>query len=158
MGNTIYSFTYELIRIDKDRAIYRPTTQGTRMPDLGLPVRLLGHHTPRTHPTRIKISVEAHQDADYISVPRPVKPTRAQLTRRYPIGTFVMYEAKGTQYVGHVKRHSRKTMTILNEGIVTSDTDETVTWDEHPPGKKGWGWWRVPWSMVDTAVIDTVHV
>ena len=153
MGNTIYSFTYELIRIGKDHAVYRPTTQGTLMPDLGLPVRLLGHRTPRTHPTRIKISVEADQDADYISVPHPVKPTRGQLARRYPIGTFVMYEAKGTQYVGHVKRHNNKTITVGVNGVVTSDVGERVEWQEKNEGR----YWRIPWGMVDDAIIDTVN-
>lgn len=78
---------------------------------------------------------------------------RRKLGERWPVGMFVLYEIRGRELVGTIKRHSRKTMTVLAEGIVTKNDEESLEWDI-PGGRQGW--WRVPWHLVNTTFIDEV--
>lgn len=78
---------------------------------------------------------------------------RRTLSNRWPVGMFVLYEIKGQELVGTIKRHSRKTMTVWVEGRVTRNDEEALEWDV-PGGPQRW--WRVPWHLVSNTFIDEV--
>lgn len=62
-------------------------------------------------------------------------PAHWDLKRKYPVGTYVNYaDGHGGDHVGTILRHSRKTMTISND--------------------EDGGWWRIPWTIVELAIID----
>lgn len=67
--------------------------------------------------------------------PSTVLGPNAELKRKYPVGTYVNYaDGRGGDHVGTITRHNAKTMTISND--------------------EDGGWWRIPWSLVEMAIID----
>ena len=66
----------------------------------------------------------------------------------YPVGTLVEYQAKGRQFVGTVKRHSAKTLTVANEAELIGGF-----WEDTTKGR----WWCIPWSRVGDAIVEIIE-
>lgn len=57
------------------------------------------------------------------------------MRRKYPVGVRVLYaDSEGNEYTGHVKRHSRRTISLSIDG--------------------SGGWWRFGWGIIDKAIIE----
>lgn len=65
----------------------------------------------------------------------------------YPVGTWVEYRARGRQFVGEVKRHNTKSLSVTVEAELLDG------WWEDTTRRR---WWRIPWRLVDGAVIGVV--
>lgn len=71
-----------------------------------------------------------------------------EIVQEYPIGTWVEYQARGRQFVGEVKRHNAKTLSVTQESELVGGF-----WEDTGTRK----WWRIPWRLVEDAIIEIVE-